>query len=322
MTRFPDFKMNGLEYFVAVMESPWAVRCFAEPYAQFLQVRRGGCWIDCPAFRPHPFYVAEGGIMVTVGGGTQQWRSALDVPVTDSLPNFPLVPLGNFRRDPRDVQKTEILIGRSPRGGNRLIPAFPRAFYLSPFEREPQQRMSTMLQIIEDELHGGTDLVESDGVISRAAEIMTIALARYVKAQLADNPNWPEVATDEQLMRALRLIETHPARNWTVDSLAAEIGMGRSAFALRFRSLLGDTPMNYLLRTRMQLAASAVRDGRRSMSAVANSVGYVSEPAFIKAFRRYFGKTPGNYRAAILGRDRHDSPDPTSSPAHFTAPSP
>jgi AraC-like DNA-binding protein len=301
MTRLPDFRMTDLHYDVAVLEPPWTVRCLAEPYAQFLLVRRGSCWIDCPSFLPYPFYVAEGGMMVTVGGGTQLWRSGLDAEA-DGMLNFPTVPLGSFQRDPGDTHKTEILIGRSPRGGNLLVPAFPRAFYLSPQETETHQRMSTMLDLIDSEVHGSSDLIERDGVISRAAEIMTIVLARYVKAKLAQNsPNWPEVATDEQVMRALRLIETHPARGWTVESLASEIGMGRSAFAVRFKSLVGDTPMNCLLRTRMQLASAAIRDGRRSVTAIANSVGYLSEPAFIKAFRRYFGLTPGSYRASAIG---------------------
>lgn len=303
MTRLPDFRMSGLEYDVGVLEPPWAVRCFAEPYAQFLLVRRGSCWIDCPSFLPYPFYVAEGGMMVTVGGGTQLWRSGSDTAMDGVLENFPTVPLGEFHRDPRDAQKTEILIGRSPRGGNLLIPAFPRAFYLSPQESETRQRMNAMLDLIDAEVHGGSDLIERDGVISRAAEIMTIALARYIKTRLTQkNPNWPEMATDEQVMRALRLIEARPARNWTVETLAGEIGIGRSAFALRFKSLVGDTPMNYLLKIRMQLASAAVRDGRRSITAIANSVGYLSEPAFIKAFRRYFDMTPGSYRESLRGR--------------------
>jgi AraC-like DNA-binding protein len=303
MTRLPDFRMTRLEYDVVVLEAPWAVRCFSDPYAQFLLVRRGSCWVDCPAFLPYPFYVAEGGMMVTVGGGTQLWRSGSDIPAGEITVNFPTVPLGEFQRDPRDARKTEILIGRSPRGGNLLIPAFPRAFYLPPSEKETRQRMNVMLEIIDAEAHGGSDLIERDGVISRAAEIMTIALARYVKEKLAqNNPHWPEMATDEQVMRAMRLIETHPSRNWTVESLASEIGLGRSAFAERFRALVGDTPMNCLLRTRMQLASAAVRDGRRSITAIANSVGYLSEPAFIKAFRRYFGLTPGSYRASLNGR--------------------
>jgi AraC-like DNA-binding protein len=128
-------------------------------------------------------------------------------------------------------------------------------------------------------------------------------LARYVKRQLSqENPNWPEMATDVQVMRALQLIETRPARNWTVETLASEVGLGRSAFAERFRALVGDTPVNCLTRSRMQLASAAIRDGKRSVAAIANSIGYLSEPAFIKAFRRHFGITPGRYRASISGR--------------------
>jgi AraC-like DNA-binding protein len=141
---------------------------------------------------------------------------------------------------------------------------------------------------------------------------MTIVLARYVKRHLSqENPNWPEIATDAQVMRALQLIESRPARNWTVESLACEVGMGRSAFAERFKALVGDTPMNCLTRSRMQLASAAIRDGKRSVSAIANSIGYLSEPAFIKAFRRHFGMTPGRYRATVTGRyAAPDRPEP------------
>jgi AraC-like DNA-binding protein len=302
MSRLPDFRMTRLEYHVAVLEAPWAFRSLSDPYAQFMWVRRGSAWVDCPAFLPQPFYAAEGGMLVTVGGGTQLWRSGSDIPVREDFLDFPTVPLGRAQRDPSDAHKTEILIGRSPRGGNLLIPAFPRAFYLPPGEREVRQRMDTMMDIIDEEAHAEGDVIESEGVICRAAEIMTIALARYVKAKVTqNNPNWPEMATDDQIMRAMRLIESHPGRDWTVESLACEVGLGRSAFALRFRHLVGDTPMNFLLRTRMQLASSAVRNGRRSVTAIANSLGYQSEPAFIKAFRRYFGQTPGSYRTSLNG---------------------
>jgi AraC-like DNA-binding protein len=303
MIRLPDFKMTGLQYDIAVLDPPWAVRCLAEPYAQLLVVRRGSIWFDCPGVLPHPIYVAEGGMMVTVGGGTQFWRSGSDAPVGEGITNFLTVPLGKFQRDPMDKHKTELLIGRSPKGGNLLIPAFPQVFYLSPLERETVERMYPLLDLIDAETHGRDDLIERDGVISRAAEIMTIFLARYVKERLADdNPNWPEMAGDEQVMRALRLMEVHPERNWKVENLASGIGMGRSAFAVRFKSLVGDTPMSWLLRLRMQVASAAIRDGRRSVVAIANSIGYTSESAFIKAFSRYFGLTPGSYRATANGR--------------------
>lgn len=319
MTRLPEVRMSGLCYDVAILEPPWGLRCRAEEFAQIVIVRRGSCWFECPTFSPHPFYVAEGGVMVTVGGGMQIWRSASDSPVSEGAAGFPSVPFGRFQRDPADARKTELLIGRSSRNANLLIPAFPRAFYVSPAEHETTERIKAMMDLIDLEAHGGEDLIERDGVISRAAEIMTIVLARYVKRQLSqENPHWPEMATDVQVMRALQLIETRPARSWTVESLAAEIGMGRSAFAVRFKTLVGDTPMNCLTRCRMQLASAAIRDGKRSVAAIANSIGYLSEPAFIKAFRRYFGMTPGRYRATVTGRSlptpEANVPSPASHP--------
>ena len=134
MTRLPEVRMNNLAYDVSVIEPPWAVRCPAKDYAQIVIVRRGGCWFECPTFLPHPFFVAEGGMIVTVGGGTQIWRSASEIAVDESTGNFPTVPLGSFHRDAADTRKTELLIGRSPRGTNLLIPAFPHAFYVSPSE--------------------------------------------------------------------------------------------------------------------------------------------------------------------------------------------
>jgi AraC-like DNA-binding protein len=303
MIRLPDFKMTGLQYDIAVLDPPWAVRCFAEPYAQLLVVRRGCIWFDCPGILPNPIYVAEGGMMVTVGGGTQFWRSGSDASEGECVANFLTVPLGKFQRDPADKHKTELLIGRSPKGGNLLIPTFPRLFYLSPLETETLERMHAMLDLIDKETHGSDDLIERDGVVSRAAEIMTIVLARYVKERLTDdNPNWPDMAGDAQVMRALRLMKVHPERNWTVESLASRIGLGRSAFSVRFKSLVGDTPMNCLLRMRMQVASAAIRDGRRSVMAIANSIGYTSESAFINAFRRSYGVTPGSYRATVNGQ--------------------
>jgi len=324
MTRLPEIRMSGLCYDIAVLESPWGLRCQPKDFAQIVVVRRGNCWFECPTFLPHPFYVAEGGMIVTVGGGTQIWRSASDIHVSETAGSFPSVPLGQFQRNPADSLKTELLIGRSPRSANMLIPAFPHAFYVSPAEHDTQTRITAMLDLIDLEAHAGDDLVERDGVIQRAAEIMTIVLARYVKRQLSqENPNWPEMATDVQVMRALQLIETRPSRNWTVESLASEVGMGRSAFAERFKALVGDTPVNCLTRSRMQLASTAIRDGKRSVAAIANSIGYLSEPAFIKAFRRHFGMTPGRYRATVTGRrvaPDHSEPAVTTSATEPTAP--
>ncbi len=103
---------------------------------------------------------------------------------------------------------------------------------------------------------------------------------------------------DPQISKALAAIHETPARPWTLQDLAARAGLGRTAFAERFRELTGVTPANYLVQWRMQLATDLLTSTDESMLAIAEAVGYDSEPAFRKAFRRETGRPPGEVRRA------------------------
>jgi transcriptional regulator GlxA family with amidase domain len=84
--------------------------------------------------------------------------------------------------------------------------------------------------------------------------------------------------------------------------LARKIGLSRSAFAARFSALVGETPLRYLTALRMQKAQELLQDGELSMAAIAGEVGYESEPAFSKAFKKAVGKAPGSYRRSAARR--------------------
>src|SRR5215468_634556 len=92
------------------------------------------------------------------------------------------------------------------------------------------------------------------------------------------------------------MLHARPAHAWTVDELAREVGLSRSALAQRFTDLLGQAPMQYLARWRLQLAAQQLRNGHKSLAAIASQVGYQSEPAFNRAFKREFGIPPAGWR--------------------------
>jgi AraC-like DNA-binding protein len=112
------------------------------------------------------------------------------------------------------------------------------------------------------------------------------------------SPGWLAALRDPQIGAALTLIHQDPARRWTVAELAAAAGLSRSSFALRFRTLVGLPPLDYLVRWRIQLAARALRSTDRTVAAIGASLGYSSESAFSNAFKRVRGQPPSRYRRA------------------------
>ena len=133
--------------------------------------------------------------------------------------------------------------------------------------------------------------------MSRLADVLFIQIVRGHLATLdPEASGWLSALGDAQIGAALGLIHESPESAWTVQSLASSAGMSRSAFASRFTRLVGEPPLHYLTRWRMQKAQSLLRDGRASLSDVAARVGYDSEAAFSKAFKRAVGAAPGAYR--------------------------
>jgi AraC-like DNA-binding protein len=104
---------------------------------------------------------------------------------------------------------------------------------------------------------------------------------------------WLGALRDRQIGRALALIHRDPARSWTVGELAREAAMSRSAFAARFSELVDEPAIQYLTRWRMQLAHNALREQGATVSELAHRLGYRSEAAFARAFKRVIGIPPG-----------------------------
>jgi AraC-like DNA-binding protein len=96
--------------------------------------------------------------------------------------------------------------------------------------------------------------------------------------------------------RGIALIHRAPARAWTVSSLAAEVAMSRSAFAARFTELVGEPPMHYVARWRMHVALASLREDGATLGELAMRLGYQSEAAFSRAFKRFIGVSPGSVR--------------------------
>jgi AraC-like DNA-binding protein len=151
----------------------------------------------------------------------------------------------------------------------------------------------------------------SSVVVARLADILFIeSLRAHVAAgHCTERPRWLRALADPHIGRSLAAMHGAVDRPWTLASLAAAAGMSRSAFAARFKAIVGETPLQYLTRWRMQTAGRLVRAGERKMSAIARAVGYRADAAFTRAFRRVHGSSPSAYRRTVpgLGEARHRS---------------
>jgi AraC-like DNA-binding protein len=135
-------------------------------------------------------------------------------------------------------------------------------------------------------------------------QLAYMMLIQALRLHLADSvnagPGWLSALSDKHMSVAITSMHNDPGYPWTLQSLAERVGMSRSVFALRFRETVGTTPMEYLTRWRMLLAADRLKNSCDGLSAIAQALGYESESAFGKAFRRVMGYSPRQYiRSAV-----------------------
>ena len=138
-------------------------------------------------------------------------------------------------------------------------------------------------------------------MLGRLTELMFVEIVReYMHSLPANQGGWLGGLNDPYVGKALRLLHANPVRDWTVEELAREVAVSRSVLAQRFSELVGETPMRYLAAWRMQLAKQMMREGAHNIQEVATRVGYESEAAFNRAFKRATGSPPATWRKTAL----------------------
>lgn len=133
--------------------------------------------------------------------------------------------------------------------------------------------------------------------LAKLAELVFVeAIRRHADSQPGTSRGWIAGASDPQVGRALALMHSKPGRDWTVDELARHAALSRSSLAERFATLVGESPIHYLTRLRLATAAHALRSEGGSVGRIAQRIGYESEAAFSRAFKREFGMSPSSWR--------------------------
>jgi AraC-like DNA-binding protein len=311
-------RLSGSVFFDVTARSPWVAE--APPAAQIANevapgaqlvieyhvVTRGTCWISLVgdlAF--DPVSLKEGDIAVIPQG---------DPHVVSSAPGMRAEPELDVHRRPEDPNALPFAI-RTGSGGpsdthlicgffscdarpfNPLLDALPRFLR---FNRDaslgPYGLLDQFIRFAAAET--GIKRAGSQSVLNRLSELMFVEVIRLYMDQLTgDNTGWLAGLRDPLVGRALTLLHARPAHAWTLEELAWEAAASRSALADRFTQLVGHPPIQYLTQWRMQIAARRLADPGVKVAAVAHEVGYESEAAFSRAFKKFVGRSPSQWRA-------------------------
>ncbi len=176
-----------------------------------------------------------------------------------------------------------------------LLSLLPPMIHIKGDEGHAVRWLDTTLKFMATEAASSRPGAET--IVDRLTDILFVqAIRTWIDSHSEDTRGWLAALSDPQISIALRHIHGSPGQRWTVASLAAVVGLSRSAFSARFASLVGNPPLQYLTAWRMRLAANWLTDTDLSISEISDRVSYQSEDPFNRAFRRHVGVSPGRYR--------------------------
>ena len=307
-----NVRLRGAVYFFVNGGASWvaeappardiaaAVMPGLEHVIEYHVVTRGACWAAIVG--EEPVRMRKGDIVLFAHGDAHVMSSAPGMRATADIDSY----FAHAHEAPFTLRLGDVpaegageaglvcgFLGCDVRPFNPLVEGLPRMLHLRASEGDDwvAQFMRQAVEESRNRRMGGEVLLE------RMSEMMFVdAVRRYIDQLPEDGRGWLAGMRDRLLSRVLALIHEDPARPWTVAELGSEVGLSRSALHDRFHEVIGQTPMDYLTNWRMQRAATLLRDTSKTITTVAQDVGYASEAAFTRAFKRSTGKPPAARR--------------------------
>jgi AraC-like DNA-binding protein len=305
-------RLTGAIFFDVEQSAPWVaetpaatviasnVMPEAEHVIMFHVVTSGGCWAEILDGSIPPIRMTAGDIIVVPMG---------DPHVLCSTPGLRAEPNLDLYYRPTDRQLPFFLkpgggggepscfvcgyLGCDARPFNPVLQGLPRLLHAR--AAEGAGCMAQLIRLAVDET--ATRRSGGETVLSKVAELMFVdVVRRHIDTLPSDSGSWLSGLRDNYVGAALALMHGQPAESWTIERLAREVGLSRSGFADRFAHFVQDSPMHYLTRWRMQLATRLLERPGIGMAQVAAEVGYDSEAAFNRAFKKCVGVPPGSWR--------------------------
>jgi AraC-like DNA-binding protein len=272
----------------------WAIRFSAYRHVKFGAVLAGSCWLSVDGI-DQPLRLDAGDCYLLTNGQPYRIAGDLKTEATDGAIVFAQAVDGVARLG--NGEGTTLIGGRftfDEVNAKLLLDLLPPMIHIRSGS-DPAAVLRSMLDLLARET--ATAQLGAALMADRLAHVLFIqALRAYVASEERPPVGWLGALADSKIGVVLRLMHGDVARKWTLPELADAVGMSRSSFSSRFKTLVGLAPLDYFLRWRMHLAGQALRSEDRTVSSVALELGYAFESAFSTAFKRVMGCAPKQYR--------------------------
>ncbi|WJS04858.1 AraC family transcriptional regulator [Roseibium aggregatum] len=294
-------KLRGSVYFHTCFSPPWAVRVPAfGNVARFHMAMRGGCWLAVDGV-DKPIRLATGDLAVIPHGAAH---------ILSDEPGRPAAVVDEVVRQsgytgegalyyggPDEELACKLFCGHfefEEGSVHPLLDALPSVIHLPNTQTMNAFWLEAVMRFVASEVRAGQP--GSEAIIHRLTEIIFIQVVRTFVDREGDRAGCLAAVLNPKLGRSMSKIHLAPEKPWTVESLAREAGMSRTVFADRFTNLVGMTPLAYVTHWRMERARRDIRETDLPLIDIAENIGYSSEAAFNRAFKRQFNQTPGQVR--------------------------
>ena len=296
-------RLRGQVYCRTELSAPWGLS-FTSEQAQFHVVERGSCLLRPDGSR-EMIAVAEGDLVVLPHG---RGHRLLDAPGSSAVPIK--VAVGGQREGPLSPiryggggARTDLVCGRfgfDLRLAGTILAGLPPVLHVQGSRGQPPEWLELTIRFLRAEARSTAP--GRSVALARLVDLLFVeAIRHWIATSDARPTGWMGALRDPRIGAALVQMHSRPEHDWDVETLAAEVGMSRSSFAQHFVELVGEPPSKYLTRWRMYLAARLLRVPGTTVAQVADRVGYESEAAFSRVFKRYMRVPPAAFREESAG---------------------
>ena len=291
-------RLRSVVYSQFPLAAPWGLDIVQDENSQFWRLLSGSCTVGSPDGR---VIKLEEGDLVFVPHGSAHWIADKVTSLRMPSPEFVKARRAGIPVFNTGGEITTLVAGHFEFDYQPLHPFLkdmPSIIHIRQYVTENQILLRQVTQLMLEELNN--ERPGSSMMLKCLSEMMFINIIRAYLEQVMPGSGFLSALNDPRISKALKLMQDSPQNDWTLESLASEIGMSRSVFFNRFKKLVHETPLSYLTNWRIRQAQKLLLTDNSNISEIASKVGYQSEAAFNRIFKSKTGQTPAVYRRSKL----------------------